>query len=215
MFFRILPLLLFIVSCSNKPVLDWQQHVSYKMTIDVDADNRSYSGLQELVYTNNSPDTINRVFYHLYFNAFKPGSEMQVRASQITDDRRKISEKILALDESDYGEVRVIDLFQEGVLLSLKSQETVLEASLAKPLLPGEATKLVMRFEVDVPKEVRRAGKDNKDGVAFSMAQWYPKLSEYDDQGWHANAYIGREFYGVWGDFDVTINIDKDYTGQK
>jgi|TARA_B110001452_G_scaffold257964_1_gene252667 hypothetical protein len=212
MFFRILPLLLFIVSCSNKPVLDWQQHVSYKMTIDVDADNGSYSGLQELVYTNNSPDTISRVFYHLYFNAFKPGSEMQVRASQITDDRRKISEKILALDESDYGEVRVIDLFQEGVLLSLKSQETILEASLAKPLLPGEATKLVMRFEVDVPKEVRRAGKDNKDGVAFSMAQWYPKLSEYDDQGWHANAYIGREFYGVWGDFDVTINIDKDYT---
>ena len=131
MFFRALPLLLFIVSCSNKPVLDWQQHVSYKMTIDVDADNRSYSGLQELVYTNNSPDTISRVFYHLYFNAFKPGSEMQVRASQIADDRRKISEKILALDESDYGEVRVIDLFQEGVLLSLKSQETILEASLA------------------------------------------------------------------------------------
>jgi hypothetical protein len=50
------------------------------MVIDVDAENRSYSGTQELVYTNNSSDTISRVFYHLYFNAFKPGSEMQVRA---------------------------------------------------------------------------------------------------------------------------------------
>ena len=118
------------------------------MTIDVDAEGRSYSGLQELVYTNNSPDTIRRVFYHLYFNAFKPGSEMQIRASQIADDRRGVSEKILALDESDYGEVRVLDLYQDGVLLSLNNQETILEASLARPLLPGEKTKLVMRFEI-------------------------------------------------------------------
>jgi hypothetical protein len=44
------------------------------------------------------------------------------------------------------------------------------------------------------------------------MSQWYPKLCQYDDEGWHANPYIGREFYGVWGNFDVTINIDKDYT---
>jgi hypothetical protein len=69
-----------------------------------------------------------------------------------------------------------------------------------------------MSFFVKVPAVVRRAGKNNSDGVAFSMAQWYPKLCEYDDQGWHANPYLGREFYGVWGDFDVTINIDKDYT---
>ena len=71
---------------------------------------------------------------------------------------------------------------------------------------------LDMSFFVKVPAVVRRAGKNNSDGVAFSMAQWYPKLCEYDDQGWHANPYLGREFYGVWGDFDVTINIDKDYT---
>ena len=42
------------------------------------------------------------------------------------------------------------------------------------------------------------------------MAQWYPKLAEYDYEGWHADPYIGR-IYGVWGDFDVTINIDKNY----
>ena len=212
MFFRAIPLLLFIVSCSNRPVLDWQQHVDYTMVIDVDAEKRTYSGTQDLIYTNNSPDTIRRVFYHLYFNAFKPGSEMQISSSEISDDKRSVSNKILALEEKDYGSVRIVELFQDGALLSLKNQETILEATLAFPLLPGAKTSLNMRFEVSPPKEVRRAGKDNKDGVAFSMAQWYPKLSEYDKQGWHANAYLGREFYGVWGDFDVTINIDKEYT---
>ena len=185
--------------------------MSYKMVIDVDAENRSYSGAQELVYTNNSSDTISRVFYHLYFNAFKPGSEMQVRASEISDDDRTISKKILSLKKKDFGDVRVLELLQDGFLLELKNQETILEAALKNPLLPGEKTTLSMRFEVDVPKQVRRAGKDSDDGIDFSMAQWYPKLCEYDSQGWHANAYLGREFYGVWGDFDVTIKIDKEY----
>jgi hypothetical protein len=43
------------------------------------------------------------------------------------------------------------------------------------------------------------------------MSQWYPKLCEYDNDGWNPNQYVAREFYGVWGDFDVTINIDKEY----
>ena len=211
-FFRFLFLVVLIVSCSNKDEGRWQQHVSYKMVIDVDAENRSYSGTQELVYTNNSSDTISRVFYHLYFNAFKPGSEMQVRASEINDDDRGISKKIISLENKDFGDVRVLELLQDGFLLKLKNQETILEASLKNPLLPGDKTTLSMRFEVDIPKLIRRAGKDSNDGVDFSMAQWYPKLCEYDSQGWHANPYLGREFYGVWGDFDVTINIDNKYT---
>src|SRR4030095_13850545 len=47
--------------------------------------------------------------------------------------------------------------------------------------------------------------------VRYSMSQWYPKICEYDYEGWHPTPYVAREFYGVWGDFDVTINIDKSY----
>ena len=157
MFFRVLFLAFLACSCSNKIDGNWQQHVSYTMVIDVDAEDRSYSGTQELVYTNNSPDTISRVFYHLYFNAFKPGSEMQLRASELNDDDRKISKKILSLEKKDFGDVRVLELLQDGVFLDLKDQETILEATLKTPLLPGDKTTLSMRFEVDVPKQVRRA----------------------------------------------------------
>src|SRR5690606_32790301 len=48
-------------------------------------------------------------------------------------------------------------------------------------------------------------------GVRYSMSQWYPKMAAYDQSGWHPTPYVAREFYGVWGDFDVTIHIDKDY----
>jgi hypothetical protein len=57
----------------------------------------------------------------------------------------------------------------------------------------------------------RRSGRDNAEGIRYSMSQWYPKKVEYDYQGWNANPYIAREFYGVWGNFDVNITIDKNY----
>ncbi len=43
------------------------------------------------------------------------------------------------------------------------------------------------------------------------MSQWYPKICEYDYEGWHAPPYVAREFYGVWGNYDVSISIDKNY----
>ena len=68
-----------------------------------------------------------------------------------------------------------------------------------------------VEFEAQVPLQVRRSGRDNKEGIRYSMSQWYPKVAEYDYQGWHANQYIAREFYGVWGSFDVSLTLDKNY----
>ena len=208
----LLPVLLFVFACSFSQEGYWQQHVDYTIEIDVDVENFTYTGEQKLVYTNNSPDSLKRVFYHLYYNAFKPGSDLEAASRYSYNDKRNMSKNLLSLDKNDWGDLRVLALTQDGVAVSHTTKETILEVELSAPLPPGGKTSLDMSFFVKVPAVVRRAGKNNKDGVAFSMAQWYPKLCEYDSEGWHANPYIGREFYGVWGDFDVTINIDKDYT---
>jgi hypothetical protein len=70
----------------------WQQQVDYKMEIEVDMEKYRYKGKQELVYTNNSPDTLDRVFYHLFFNAFQPGSEMDVRSRTMADPNPKVKD---------------------------------------------------------------------------------------------------------------------------
>ena len=190
----------------------WQQHVDYKMVIDVDVEKHTYIGTQRLVFTNNSPDKLDRVFYHLYFNAFKPGTDLEQNSRYSTDDSRTMSNNILMLDEKDWGDVQIKSLKQDGVNVKFKIEETILEVELDKPLGSGASTVLEMEFFVQTPAMIRRSGKNSEDNVAFSMSQWYPKLCQYDDEGWHANPYIGREFYGIWGDFDVTINIDKNYT---
>jgi len=189
----------------------WQQHVDYEMQVDFDDKNYQYEGEQELVYTNNSPDTLNRVFYHMYFNAFQPESEMDVRSRTIQDPDGRVRDRISKLSDEEIGFMRAKSLKQDGKDLNYELVGTVLEVELAEPILPGGSTTFEMEFLGQVPVQIRRSGRNNAEGVELSMTQWYPKMAEYDFEGWHADPYIAREFHGVWGDFDVKITIDKDF----
>jgi len=189
----------------------WQQHVDYSMEIDMDVNSYKYTGKQTLVYTNNSPDVLNRVYYHLYFNAFQPGSEMDVRSRTIADPSAKIGDRISKLKPNEIGYIKVGSLEQNGISVQFETVGTVLEVDLNQAIKPGEKVTFYMEFNAQVPVQIRRSGRNNKEGVALSMAQWYPKMAEYDDEGWHADPYIAREFHGVWGDFDVKLAIDANY----
>lgn len=189
----------------------WQQHVDYKMNVTMDVTNYQYTGTQQLVYTNNSPDVLTRVYYHLYFNAFQPGSEMDVRSQTIADPDSRVGDRIGKLKADEIGFLNVTSLKQNGIILNYDVVGTVLQVQLHEPIQPGEKVTFDMVFNGQVPVQIRRSGRNSAEGVALSMTQWYPKLAEYDFEGWHADPYIGREFHGVWGDFDVTINIDKNY----
>ncbi len=208
--------------CAQKSTY-WQQHVDYKMEVDMDVKSYQYNGKQKLVYTNNSPDTLRKVFYHLYNNAFQPGSEMDLRLQNIKDpdgrmvtkikvDGKDVKEsRIKNLKPTEIGFLKISNFKQDGASATIKEVGTILEVTLAKPILPGSKTTFTLDFNGQVPIQIRRSGRNNKEGVALSMAQWYPKIAEFDFEGWHADPYIAREFHGVWGNFDVKITIDKDY----
>jgi hypothetical protein len=189
----------------------WQQRVAYTMAIDVDAKKHQYKGTQKAIYTNNSPDELTKVYYHLYFNAFQPGSQMDVRSLNIKDPDSRVRDRISKLNADEIGYIKVNSLKQNGTPISYETVGTILEVTLNTPIKAGESITLEMDFSAQIPLQVRRTGRDNKEGVALSMAQWYPKMAEYDFEGWHTPPYIAREFHGIWGDFDVKISIDKSY----
>lgn len=190
----------------------WQQEVAYEMEIDFDVNTHRFTGTQTLKYTNHSPDTLKRVFYHLYFNAFQPGSAMDIRSRSIPDPDARIGDRISHLQENEVGYHRIRSLEQKGKKLTYQVEGTVLQVELDKPLLPGKSTEFSMRFESQVPIQIRRSGRDNEEGIDYTLTQWYPKMAEYDSDGWHTDPYVSREFHGVFGSFDVTIRIDSSYT---
>ncbi len=215
---------LFLWAQNNPNPGYWQQHVDYKMDVKMDVKKFQYTGKQEIVYTNNSADTLHKVYYHLFNNAFQPGSEMDARLQSIVDpDKRMVrtfkkegkdlkESKISTLKSNEIGYLNVANFKQDGAVATTKVVGTILEVTLANPILPKQKTTLSLDFDGQVPLQIRRSGRLSEEGVALSMTQWYPKLCEYDFEGWHASPYIAREFHGVWGNFDVKITIDKDYT---
>lgn len=198
----------------------WQQKVKYVMDIDMNVATNQFTGKQKLEYWNNSPDTLKRVFYHLYFNAFQPGSMMDTRSRRQgtiqvgrgADWDGRVKDRIQKLQPDEIGYQKILSLKMNGRAQKYEVLETILEVTLDKPILPRTKVVFDMDFEAQVPLQIRRSGRDNPGTkVRYSMSQWYPKMCEYDYDGWHPTPYIGREFYGVWGDFDVNIKIDKNY----
>ena len=189
----------------------WQQKVEYQININFDYENHQFLGDQNLIYYNNSEDTITKVFFHLYFNAFQPGSMMDVRSRSLPDPDRRVMDRISKLNEDEIGFHEIKKIQQNGKDLKYHEQGTILEVELIDPLLPDESTEFYMEYFSQVPVQIRRSGRNNKEGIDYSMAQWFPKIAEYDRKGWHAHPYIAREFYAPWGDFDVSISIDENY----
>lgn len=198
----------------------WQQRVKYTMNIDMNVQTNQFQGKQKLEYWNNSSDTLTRVFYHLYFNAFQPGSMMDNRSLRQGNIKRgstpdwdpRVRDRIQNLKPDEIGYQKILSLTMNGVAQPYKEDETILEVKLTKPILPKSKVVFDMVFEAQVPLQIRRSGRDNPTTkVRYSMSQWYPKMCEYDYEGWHPTPYVGREFYGVWGDFDVSISIDSKY----
>lgn len=202
-----------------------QQHVEYRINASLNVNNNRLTGTEELHYTNRSPDTLHRVFFHLYWNAFQPGSMMDIRSRQLGkivlglnaqgDSVRewdsRVRDRIEHLKPNEIGYDSITSIQMDGRPQRMIYHETILEVPLDKQLLPGSTAVFYLTFKCQVPIQIRRSGRDNAQGVRYSMSQWYPKISEYDFQGWHPTPYVAREFYGVWGDYDVRLTLDNNY----
>jgi hypothetical protein len=203
----------------------WQQRIAYRIDVNMNVNTNKFTGTEKIDYWNNSPDTLNRVFFHLYWNAFQPNSMMDVRSRELGkielgsdrngnpvydwDDRVKDRIQHLQPNEIGYDSVNYIKV--NGADQKLIYHETILEVQLKTPLIPHSRNSFEVAFNCQAPVQIRRSGRDNAEGIRYSMSQWYPKMVEYDYEGWNANPYIAREFYGVWGDYNVNISIDKSY----
>ncbi len=190
----------------------WQQWVEVELDVDLDVHTHRFTGTERLVYHNQSPDTLTELWFHLYFNAFRPGSEMDLRSRSIADPDPRVGSRIAALTPGEQGELRCLSGLQDGSPVQMEHMGTAMRLRPAASIPPGARSTIELRFEGQVPVQIRRSGRDNAEGIAYSMTQWYPKVAAYDDRGWHAGPYVGREFYGEWGDHLLRVTIDSAYT---
>jgi hypothetical protein len=198
----------------------WQQKVDYDMDITLHDSIRQITGTTVIKYTNNSPDSLDKLYLHLYPNAFQTGSvksreyiSFSGRASRAKYFKSKLdgfASKIeihnfdVALPEKGASWIHKIP-----ILKNFNIDDTILEAVLQKNIGPGDMVRIDLNWTHHVGEMVERAGYYKGQ---YNMAQWYPKMAVYDENGWHADVFHAEgEFYGEFGDFNVKFDLPSSF----
>lgn len=190
----------------------WQQEVHTWMNVELRHPAQELHSQSEIVYINHSPDALNEIYMHLYPNAFQVGSVKyrEYLGGQGSRWRAKMFKSGLKGYESKIEVSNFqISSNEKSILDTMTIDDTILKATLRRPLASGDSLTIYLDWVHHVGKMAERAGY--VDGQ-YNMAQWYPKIVVYDENGWHDDPFhASGEFYGEFGTFDVTLNVPQSY----
>lgn len=186
----------------------WQQEVNYKIEVRLDDVNNFLHGNETFEYINNSPEALDKIYIHLWANAYKDGeSALAKQQYNNGNDQLKYG------SDSIKGFIDSLDFKVNGVKTNWYFEEfndDIAIIELSTPLNSGESLMINTPFRVKIPNgSISRLGHV---GESFQITQWYPKPAVYDKDGWHQMPYLNQgEFYSEFGSFDVSITLPKNY----
>ena len=202
----LLTFLLILSSFSFAANSYFQQEVHYKIDVKLNVREKTYSGHEQLLYINHSPDTLSYVWMHLYPNAYRSNNTPFARQQE---KHRK--SRFYFSDSSERGYLNLNRIEAQGRTLNYQLKEDAIDEvkiDLPTPLLPGDTIVFDIDFQGKFPKMFSRMGTWGN--YYFAATQWYPKMVVYDRFGWHPDSYLDQgEFYGEYGTFDVKITLPK------
>ena len=187
----------------------WQQDVYYEIDAEINEETDIISASQKLKYWNNSPDTLYEVYFHLYQNAFQPGSYYDELQKQ--NHKNPIYGKY---EKQGLGtKIESIKVNNKDVITDLDN--TIFKIYLNSPLFPGDSTLFELDFKTYFDQgSVRRRMKSYESWgyKHYNGVHWYPRICVYDSKfGWTKDQHLGREFYGNFGTFDVKLTFASNF----
>jgi hypothetical protein len=187
----------------------WQQDIYYNIKANIDEKTDMLTGEEELTYWNNSPDTLSFVFFHLYENAFQPGSYYDAMQKSLGQTPQYGS-----YEEQKLG-ISVENISSAGTELKTEKDNTILKVFLLKPLKSGESITFKIKFKTwfDISANWRRMHVFNDYGFKhYNGGHWYPRICVYDKEfGWETSQHLGHEFYGDFGAYDVELTFANNF----
>jgi len=184
----------------------WQQEVNYTIAVTLNDKNNSLKGNISMDYTNQSPDTLSFIYFHLWPNAYKNGTTAM--ANQLAND----IESKQKLNNSQKGFIDSLGFTVNGRTVNIEKDPLhidIVKLILHSPLLPAQSISIATPFYVKLPSYFSRSGYDSQQ---YMICQWYPKPAVYDRKGWHAFPYLDQgEFYSEFGTFKVSITVPAEY----
>ncbi len=203
--FAIAAVMLFSSLTAQEPY--WQQQVNYRLQVSLDPSGNSLNAFAKIQYTNNSPDTLGYIWFHLWPNAYK-------------NDQTAFSDQLLKIGRTDFyfskkedrGFINRLDFRINDKIVKTEDHPEhidIIKLLLQEPLLPGDSVTITTPFHVQLPKNFSRGGHFNN---TYQVTQWYPKPAVYDKNGWHPMPYLDQgEFYSEFGNYEVAIEVPETF----
>ena len=204
----LLILLSVIISLPGLTQAYFQQRVEYTIEVKLDDKEHFLRAREQVVYVNNSPDTLSYLIFHLWPNAYS--SRSSALCNQLL---RNGNTKLFFAEEEDIGYIDSLDFKVDDEMVEWEfdaSHVDICTLQLNEPLIPGESLEVSTPFRVKIPSgKISRLGHL---GQSYQITQWYPKPAVYDHNGWNGMPYLNQgEFYSEFGSFDVTIKLPSNY----
>jgi len=206
---KIFPLLVVVFAAFlGKAQNYWQQNIDYKISVSLDDRNHSLTGSEEFVYHNNSPQALDRMYIHIWPNAYRDGNS--ALGKQLYDD----GETLLKFGpDSLKGNIDGLNFTSNGKAIRWeydKENRDIAVLYFDTPIASGGQMTISTPFTVKIPSgEISRLGHV---GQSYQITQWYPKPAVYDKNGWNPIPYLNQgEFYSDYGTFDVSITLPENY----
>lgn len=200
-------------SASGKPGHNyWQNRADYVLQATLNEDKKEITGSAEITYTNNSFDDLEFLWLQLDQNLFKKDS----RGNAIIPAGGSRNGAKGQDFEGGY-QIKTVELISEnGKKQKVNPKYTIIDSRMRIDLPQHLRAKGgVVKFKIDYSFISPDYGSDRmgvaetKNGKIFTMAQWFPRMSVYDDvMGWNTLPYLGAgEFYLPFGDITATITV--------
>lgn len=182
----------------------FQQQLHYDIDVELDVQKKSLRGVLNLLYINHSPDSLQKIYFHLWPNAYK--NLETPFATQLRELDIKTMEEPKFSGWGYMDSLHFLVNNQKSTWQFLEGHPDICLVQLLHPLLPGDSAKISTPFKVKIPQAgISRMGYQNN---SFQITQWYPKPAVYDNNGWHPLSYLHQgEFYSEYGSFDVRITL--------
>jgi hypothetical protein len=199
-------LLIILFSSSYGQRKYWQQEVSFTINVTLNDKDHTLDAFETIQYINNSPDTLQYIWFHLWPNAYKNDK------TAFSEQRLQYDTKFYFSKPEDKGYINRLNFKVNNEAASVVSNPDtidVIKLILPTPLPPGKKTTITTPFHVKLPYNFSRGGHVNND---YQISQWFPQPAVYDHKGWHPMSYIEQgEFYSEFGSYDVEITAPAQY----
>jgi len=185
----------------------FQQEVNYTISVKLNDNEHSLTGFETIQYINNSPHSLNYLYFHLWPNAYKNNSTAFARQKLENGDTEF---HFASADERGFIDSLDFRVNDKRVGWELnKDTIDICRLMLNESIQPGDTIIISTPFFVKIPGSFSRLGHK---GQAYQITQWYPKPAVYDRYGWHPMPYLDYgEFYSEYGSFDISITLPRNY----